>query len=126
MGVWLIAKDRIKIEPEVDEKLIREYLQFSRETCPKDYLSEKFFNTWFFDENNNLISHEGKFAEPEIWYGHLRDNFFRPRGYAVKEDVEIIGEVEEGFSELCAERLEEYKRWEERRKRITGEDNYFW
>lgn len=31
MGVWMIGKGNISIKPQVDETLIKEYIEFSKE-----------------------------------------------------------------------------------------------
>ena len=56
MGCWLGAVGRLMILPEPDEKLIRDFLDFMIQTCPKEYSEdEKFRNTWFFDEKNRHL-----------------------------------------------------------------------
>ena len=47
MGVWMIGKGNISIKPQVDEALIKEYIEFSKECFPKEYERENFSNTWF-------------------------------------------------------------------------------
>ena len=55
MSVWMIGTGNISVKPQVDESLIMEYLQFSKECFPEEYGEEKFSNTWFFDEENKLF-----------------------------------------------------------------------
>ncbi|HKM35295.1 MAG TPA: hypothetical protein VJY54_11210 [Lachnospiraceae bacterium] len=116
MGVWLSAKGELEVTPAVDDELIRDFIHFSEYTCPDKYWDEKFINTWFFNSENKLICHEGKFAEPSIWYEHLRKNFFEPRGYSLIGDPQIIGECDEGFQELVSEREVEYQVWKQRKE----------
>ena len=73
MGVWMIGTGNISIKPQVEENLIKEYIQFSKSCYPKEYGEESFFNTWFFDENNKLFSIAGKFAESSIWYRQWKE-----------------------------------------------------
>ena len=63
MSVWMIGTGNITIKPEVDETLIKEYIQFSKSCFPEEYRDEKFANTWFFDEENKLFSISGKFVK---------------------------------------------------------------
>lgn len=115
MGVWLGALGRLKIVPEPDDELIREYLYFSRHTCPKSYSEDEVFrNTWFFDKNNNLISGIGKFAEPSVWYDHLKEEFFQKRGYELIGDPKIVGEFDLDLWSLGDARYEEYMQWKKR------------
>ena len=111
MGVWMIGTGNISINPPVDDNLIKEYIKFSRCYYPEEYREEGFANTWFFDENNNLVSIPGKFAEPSIWYRHIKKNFFEPKGYELDGEMVILGECEPGFIETCKENCEKYRRW---------------
>ena len=111
MGVWMIGTGNISIKPQVDEDLIKEYIQFSKNCFPEDYGEELFSNTWFFDENNKLFSIAGKFAEPSIWYRHIKENFFEARGYELEGEMTIIGECETGFKEACERSEEKYWKW---------------
>ena len=112
MGVWMIGTGNISIKPQVDETLIEEYIRFSENCYPEEYVREKFSNTWFFDENNKLFSIAGKFAEPPIWYRHIKENFFENRGYELEGEIEILGECEPGFDEVVKTSEEKYKKWE--------------
>ena len=114
MGVWMIGTGNIMIKPQVDEALIKEYAQFSQSCFPKEYGNEVFSNTWFFDENNKLISIAGKFSEPSIWYRHVKENFFEARGYELEGDMMIIGECESGFEEACKKSMKKYQQWKKR------------
>lgn len=119
MGVWLGALGRLKIIPEPDDELIKEYLHFSRNTCPKGYREDEVFrNTWFFDKNNNLISGIGKFAEPSVWYDHLKEEFFQKRGYELIGDPKIVGEFDLDLWSLGDARYEEYMQWKERVQKL--------
>ena len=111
MGVWMIGTGNILIKPQVDEALIKEYIQFSKSCYPKEYWDEVFPNSWFFDENNKLVSHAGKFAEPSIWYRHIKENFFEARGYELEGEMIILGEGEPGFEEACKKSMEKYRQW---------------
>lgn len=114
MGVWMIAAGSVSVKPQVEETLIKEYIQFSKNSIPKEYWGEKFSNTWFFDENNELFSIAGKFAEPSIWYRHIKENFFEARGYELEGEVMIIGEGEPDFIETCEKNEEKYRQWKMR------------
>ena len=120
LGCWMIAKDRIKVTPKVDDALIREFIEFSIISCPQEYCTEKFSNCWFFDSENRLVSGSGKFAEPSVWYRHLKKYFFEPRGYEVPDQDEItfLGEGEPGMWELEEERAQEYKEWLKRKEKF--------
>ncbi len=114
MGLWLIGTGNIVVKPQVDDNLIKEYVQFSKNSCPKEYSKEYFTNTWFFDENNKLVSVSGKFAEPSIWYRHIKEKFFEAKGYELEGEMIILGEGEPGFVEACENSMEKYWKWEER------------
>ena len=116
MSVWMIGTGNITIKPEVDETLIKEYIQFSKSCFPEEYGDENFANTWFFDEENKLFSISGKFAEPSIWYRHIKDNFFKARGHELEGEMTIIGECEPGFGEACEKSEEKYRKWKMRMK----------
>ena len=125
MGCWLGALGRLTVLPEPDEKLLKEFLDFEIQTCPKAYSkNEKFRNTWFFDEKNRLISEIGKFAEPPIWYEHLKEYFFEKRGYELIGDPKIVGECALDIWLLGDARFEEYTRWKERVRKIIEKDMY--
>jgi len=116
MGVWLGALGRLDVIPEPDDNLLKEFVEFSKQSYPEEYRrSDEFFsNTWFFDSDNKLISHIGKFAEPSIWHRHLVDNFFKPRGYQLLGDLLIIGEDDPCFHDFAEERNKEYQVWKKR------------
>lgn len=114
MGVWMIGIGNIEIKPQVDEALIEEYIQFSKSCFPEEYGEEVFSNTWFFDEENKLCSIAGKFAEPSIWYRHIKENFFKARGYKMEGEMKILGECEPGFEDACEKNEEKYKEWKMR------------
>lgn len=114
MGVWMIGTGNISVKPQVEDALIKEYINFSKSCCPNEYRDECFLNTWFFDENNKLVSTAGKFAEPSIWYRHIKDNFFKARGYELEGEMTIIGEGEPGFEEACKKGEEKYQQWKMR------------
>ena len=59
MGVWMIGTGNISIKPQVEENLLKEFIQFSKSCYPEDYGEDASFNTWFFDENNKLFSIAG-------------------------------------------------------------------
>lgn len=113
MGVWMIGTGNITIKPQVDENLIKEYIQFSKRYHPKEYWDECFSNTWFFDDNDELFSVAGKFAEPSIWYRYVKE-FFEERGYELEGEMTIIGEGEPDFEETCKISMQKYQQWERR------------
>ena len=117
MGVWMIGTGNITIKPQVDEELIKEYIQFSKSCFPEEYEEENFSNTWFFDEENKLFSIAGKFAEPSIWYRHIKENFFEARGYELEGEMMIIGESDSGLEDACEKSGEKYQRWKRREKK---------
>ena len=110
MSVWMIGTGNIMIKPEVDETLIKEYIQFSKSCFPEEYGDENFANTWFFDEENKLFSISGKFAEPSIWYRHIKENFFGIKGYELEGEMTILCECEQGFDEACKKYGRKYYR----------------
>lgn len=111
MGVWMIGTGSITIKPQVDETLIKEYIQFSKSCFPEEYGEECFSNKWFIDEHSKLFSIAGKFAEPSIWYRHIKENFFEARGYELEGEMIIIGECDLGFEEACVNSEEKYQHW---------------
>ena len=111
MSVWIIGTGNISIKPQVDDTLIKEYIQFSKRCIPVEYGEESFPNTWFFDENNKLVSIAGKFAEPSIWYSHIKEKFFEVRGYELEGDMIIVGEADLGFEETREKNREKYQQW---------------
>ena len=114
MGVWMIGTGSISIKPQVNEALIKEYILFSKSCFPEEYEGECFLNTWFFDEENKLFSIAGKFAEPSIWYRHIKENFFEARGYELEGEMTLIGEGEPNFEEICEKSEEKYRKWKMR------------
>lgn len=115
MGIWMIGTGNITIKPEVDESLIKEYIQFSKSSFPEAYRDGNFANTWFFDEDNKLFSIAGKFAEPSIWYRHIRENFFEIKGYELEGEMTILGECDYGYEEACEISEEKYQQWRGRK-----------
>ena len=114
MGLWLMAEDKIEVVPAVDDKFIREFIEFSIISCPTEYCREKFANPWYFDSENRLACVSGKFAEPEVWYDHLKKYLFDPWGYKIPDEISIIADYDKGFWELAEVRAAEYKKWKER------------
>ena len=114
MGIWMIGTGNIMIKPKVDETLIKEYIQFSKSCFPEAYGEENFANTWFFDEENKLCSIAGKFAEPSIWYRHIKENFFEIKGYKLEGEMLILGECDHGFEEVCEICEKKYQQWKRR------------
>ena len=114
MGVWLSAKGRLEVVPHPNDELLIDFWRFSRNSWPEDYerMDERFANTWFFDENNRLACTAGKFAEPCVWYDWMKEHFFKPRGYELIGDLEIIGEGDEGIFDQGV--LDEYYAWKRR------------
>ena len=113
MGVWMIGTGNISIKPQVDEALIKEYIQFSKSFFSEEYGKECFSNTWFFDDNDELFSIAEKFAEPSIWYRHIK-KFFEERGYELEGEMTIIAEGEPDFEEACEKSEEKYQQWKRR------------
>ena len=124
MGVWTIGIGNMTIRPQVDEKLIKEYIEFSNTCFPKAYGDEEFLNTWFFDEENKLFSIAAKFAEPSIWYRHIKENFFEARGYELEGEMTVIGECEPGFEKAFEKSEEKYQQWKIRQ--CKSEDHKFY
>ena len=129
MGLWLMAEDKIEVVPAVDDKFIREFVEFSIISCPVEYCTEKFANPWFFDSENKLACVSGKFAEPEIWYRHLKMYLFDRWGYKVPDEISIIADYDKGFWELAEIRAAEYEEWKKRSEAIMdgnhGYDSLF-
>lgn len=114
MGCWMGALGRLTIVPEPDNDLIMEYVDFSKSACPKEYNEDEVFhNSWYFDENNRLASGIGKFAEPSVWYGYLKEEFFEPRGYQLYGDPVFVGEVDLDIWKFGEERYKEQQLWRE-------------
>lgn len=125
MGLWLGALGRLKILPEPDNDLIKEFVYFCNHTCPDGYSEDEIFrNTWFFDKDNNLISGIGKFAEPDIWYIHLKKEFFEKRGYQLIGDPKIVGECDLNIWRLGDARNEEYILWKSGFKKLWNSSVY--
>ena len=118
MGLWLMAEEKIDVVPAVDDRFIREFVEFSIISCPVEYCTEKFANPWYFDSENKLACVSGKFAEPGIWYRHLKKYLFDRWGYKVPDEISIIGEDEKGFWELA-----KYEEWKKRSEAIM-DGNY--
>lgn len=121
MGCWMIAKDEIYLGDAVDQALIDDFIRFNSLTCPESYRREIFGNTWFFNSENTLVSHAGKFAEPSIWYKHMKEHFFEPRGINLPEEINFLGEGEEGFESMCRKRQDEYFDWHEKMSGIKAD-----
>jgi len=111
MGAWMIGTGNISVKPQVEDALIKDYIQFSKSNYPKEHWDEPFANTWFFDEDNTLFSVAGKFAEPSVWYQHIKENFFEARGYKLEGEMMILGEDDSGFEEACKKCEEKYQQW---------------
>ena len=110
MGVWMIGTGILKIEPVPGEDLVKEYIDFSAKVNPYEEYDEYFFNPWFFDEENNLQSIAGKFAEPSIWLKHIME-FFEEKGYELIGDAAIEGEDFHNFWKISEEKYSNYKKW---------------
>ena len=121
MGTWMIGKDEIELGIEVDEKLIEDFIRFTRLTCPESYRRELFSNPWFFTARGTLASLGGKFAEPSVWYKHLRKLFFEPRGIYLPEDIDFLFDGSEAFHQLCMERQDEWFIWDEKMSGILAD-----
>lgn len=122
MGTYMMSRDEIELNVEVNERLIEDYIIFSELTCPEDYRREKFPNTWFFNRERKLVSLAGKFAEASIWYDHLRDYFFEPRGIHLPEKVAILADMDRSdFWEINHKRQEEFFDWYEMKSNIEAD-----
>ena len=121
MGCWMIATNEFDLGDVVDQALIDDFIRFSSLTCPESYRREIFGNTWFFNSGNKLVSHAGKFAEPSIWYEHLRKHFFAPRGVDLPKEINFLGEGEKGFESLCCKRQDEFFDWHEKMSGIKAD-----
>ena len=126
MGVWLSANGRLLVKPSVTEELIKEYVIFGIENCPDRYTSEKFNNPWFFDSDNLLICHAGKFAEPSIWYDYIKEYFFEARGYELSGRPLFSGEGDSDFWEIeFAKEQEEYAEWAHRVREMFADEPWY-
>jgi hypothetical protein len=120
MGVWLLGAGTLKITPKLDERMIEEYIKFSKRVNPYECSNEYFPNPWFFDEDNNLQCRAGKFAEPSLWIKYVMD-FFNALGYELDGDPNIIGEGEiPDFWEKADEKEEKYRIWLRRKKQLES------
>lgn len=119
MGVWLLGAGTLKITPKPDERMIEEYIKFSKRVNPYECSNEYFPNPWFFDEDNNLQCIAGKSAEPSLWIRYVTD-FFTALGYKLEGNPEIIGEGEvPDFWEKADEQYEKFCKLERRVKHFT-------
>ena len=73
------------------------------------------------DDRDKLFSIAGKFAEPSIWYRHIKENFFEARGYELEGEMTILGECDPGFEEAFEESVEKHQHW---KKRIRAAINF--
>ena len=60
-----------------------------------------------------MFSIAEKFAEPSIWYRHIK-KFFEERGYELEGEMTIIAEGEPDFEEACEKSEEKYQQWKRR------------
>ena len=103
MAIYLRGRGVLSVSPEPDDELLIEYWCFSATKCPKEYRTQKFYNPWFFDEENHLICEAG------IWYDFLKTEFFEKRGYELIGDSDIVGE---GSRDLFTiEIIDKYDEW---------------
>ena len=70
-----MAEDKIEVVPAVDDRFIREFIEFSIISCPVEYCREKFVNPWFFDSENKLVCVSGKQATSGVGTNHPRGRF---------------------------------------------------
>lgn len=118
MGVWMIGTGILKIEPMPMDDLVKEYIEFSENVNPYEKYDEYFSNPWFFDEDNNLQSIAGKYAEPSVWLKYVIE-FFEERGYKLIGDAAIEGEYLPDFWEICEEKYSDYKNWLIRKSELS-------
>ena len=71
---------------------------------------------------NYLASGIGKYAEPSCWYRHIKENFFKPRGYQLIGDPQIVGEFEVDLWALDEARHQERIEWRKRVKELTSDE----
>jgi hypothetical protein len=127
MGCWTRALGRLTVSPQPDNKLLTDFYEFNKTYWPEEYkrADEWFENTWFFDKDNRLVCCAGKFFEPDIWYKHMRDQFFDPRRYKLIGDLDIIGEGEAEGNEIWDQTIEdEYQEWKTRVSKIKRDADY--
>ena len=68
MGLWLMAEDKIEVVPAVDDKFIREFIEFSIISCPTEYCREKFANPIIADYDKGFWElAEVRAAEYKKW-----------------------------------------------------------
>lgn len=116
MGIWTIGMGKLIIYPSPDNRVISEYISFSKRTNPYENYDEYFENPWFFDDNNVLQSCAGKFDEPSMWLEYIKD-FFGSKGYEVQGDPKIISECDEiNFWEICDIQNKQYLAWIKRKE----------
>lgn len=121
MGIWMIGTGILKVEPGPNDDLIREYVDFSTSVNPYERYDESFPNPWFFDEDNNLQSIAGKFAEPSIWLKFIKC-FFEEKGYKLIGDAEIESEELKNFWEISEEKNSNYKTWLIRKEKLLKQE----
>ena len=109
MATYLRGRGVLTVSPKPDDELLIEYWCFSATKCPKEYRSQKFYNPWFFDEDNNLVCQAARYAEPGIWYGFLKSEFFEKRGYELTGDIDIVGENSADL--FTIEMIDKYDGW---------------
>ena len=121
MMCYVMAPERIEIGTDVTEEMMESLYWFGKSTRPgvdrEDYGPSG--NTWFFDRENKLACVAGSYDSAELWYEHLRLNFFQPRGIDLPEKIRFAWDESKGFWELSAIRDGQYEQWEQRVKRIS-------
>ena len=55
MGIWMIGTGNISIKPQVEEALIKEYIQFSKSCFPEEYKEENFFEAKGYELEGKMM-----------------------------------------------------------------------
>ena len=110
MGILMIALGKLTVSPEPTKELMKDFLLFTEYYCPPEYHKDNIgFNPWFFDKDCKLVSYAGKMFEPDVWYRHLKEDFFEKRGYQLLGDPQLVveGEVDIDIRQLEYDRCNE-------------------
>ena len=124
MGVWLMNKNPVRLNPEVDDDFILKYDYFCRAHYPFGNFTDPFCSCpWYFTENNDFTAFAGKVAEAAGWYDLIVKNFFTPMGYTVVGDPEIVQEFElPDYFTIHNHRVEEFFEWKLRLTKLRKKE----
>lgn len=124
MGIWLINKKTIRLEPAVDDAFILQFDEFCKSNYPYPEDTDPYCPCpWFFTESNELTSYATKFGEVSTWYNFLVEKLFRPQGYTVIGDPEIVPDFQfPQFMETDDNRTNEYTKWESKLKHLRKQE----